>query len=40
MNNSGSYSGVQTEGIQAEGRSSEHFSLQPEYLQSMLPLRV
>jgi len=40
MNNSGSYSGVQTEGIQAEGRSSERFSRQPEHLRPMLPFRV
>ncbi len=35
MKNSGSDSGIQTEGIQAEGRSFEHLGSQP-----MLPLRA
>lgn len=40
MNNNGNNSGIQAEDVQAEGRSSEHFSLQPEHLQPMLPHRV
>ena len=40
MSNNGNSSGIEAEAVQAEGRSSQHFSLQPEHLQPMLPYRI
>lgn len=40
MNKNGNNSGIQADGVQVDGLSSEYFNLQPEHRQPMLPHKV